>query len=269
MNYLINIFLGLIQGVGEFLPISSSAHLILVPYLFNFENNSLAFDVALHFGTLVAVIIMFSKDYLILLKGVYKKTIKKEDNKENKLFWYLVLATIPGAIIGKLLEDLVENTFRSSIFLIAFFLAVMGLIIYFADKFAEKKFKNKEKDLYQLSLKDTFLIGISQVIAIFPGFSRSGTTMMTGRLLGASKEATAKFSFLLSVPIILGATILKLPDMISEFNINMLIGIVSSAIFGILSIKFLLSYIKKHDFKVFAFYRVIFALIIIVKILFF
>ena len=264
---MISILLGLIQGVGEFLPISSSAHLILIPYLFNFEAGGFTFDIALHFGTLIAIVIVFSKDYLNLLQGVFKKVVKKEDNKENRLFWYLVLATIPGAILGLLLEGLVEDVFRKSIFLIALFLGIMGVIIFIADKIASKVYIGREKGLYELGFKETFLIGLSQVIAIFPGFSRSGTTMVTGRILGASREATAKFSFLLSVPIIFGATILKLPDMIETFSTDMIIGIVSAAVFGILSIKFLLAYIKNHDFKVFAYYRLIISLAVIIKII--
>lgn len=264
---MISIFLGFIQGVGEFLPISSSAHLILIPFLLGFDGNSLAFDVALHFGTLIAIVLVFFKEYLNLLKGVYLKVKTKENNKENNLFWYLVAATIPGAILGLLLENLVENVFRNEIFLIALFLGMMGVIIYVVDKFAEKKYNNIEKDLYELGFKETFLIGLSQVIAIFPGFSRSGTTMVTGRLLGASREATTKFSFLLSVPIIFGAAILKLPEMLDEFSIDMILGIISSAFFGVLSIKFLLTFIKKHDFKVFAFYRLLISALVITKLI--
>lgn len=264
---MISIFLGFIQGVGEFLPISSSAHLILIPFLLGFEGNSLAFDVALHFGTLMAIVFVFLGEYLKLLKGVYFKLVKKEDSPENNLFWYLVLATIPGAVLGLLLESLVEEVFRNSIFLIALFLGIMGVIIYVVDKFAQKKYVDNEKSLYELGFRETFLIGLSQVIAIFPGFSRSGTTMVTGRLLGASREATTKFSFLLSVPIIFGATLIKLPDMIDEFSMDMVLGIISSAIFGVLSIKFLLSFIKKHDFKVFAFYRLLLAALVITKLI--
>lgn len=259
-----NIILGIVQGIGEFLPISSSAHLVLVPYLLNFPEHTLAFDVALHFGTLIAVFMVFWKDWIILLKGVFNKVINKKDSFENKMFWYLVIATIPGALIGKLLEDYIENVFRKLPLLIAIALAVMGILIYIGDKWAEKHYK-KQTEYKDLTLKQTFLIGLSQALAIFPGFSRSGTTMLTGRLLGASREACAKFSFMLSTPIIFGATILKFTDMVSQFNVNLVVGIVTAAIFGIISIKFLLNYIKKNDFAVFAYYRLIFALIVIIK----
>ena len=262
-----NIILGIVQGIGEFLPISSSAHLVLVPYLFNFPEHTLAFDVALHFGTLISVFMVFWKDWLILAKGVFDKVINKKDSFENKMFWYLVIATVPGALIGKLLEDYIENVFRKLPLLIAIALAVMGILIYIGDKWAEKHYK-EQTEYKNLTLKQTFLIGLSQALAIFPGFSRSGTTMLVGRLLGASREACAKFSFMLSTPIIFGATILKFTDMVAQFNMNLVVGIVTSAIFGIISIKFLLNYIKKNDFAVFAYYRLIFALIVIIKFIF-
>ncbi len=263
-----SILLGIVQGIGEFLPISSSAHLILVPYLFNFPTHSLAFDVALHFGTLIAVLTVFWRDWLKLVQGAFNKVVHKKNSFENKMFWYLVIATIPGALIGKLLEDYVEEIFRNLIPVIAIALAVVGVLIYFGDKWAQKHYKNPT-EYKDLTLKQTFLIGLSQALAIFPGFSRSGTTILVGRLLGVSRDACAKFTFMLSTPIIFGATILKFDNLIQEFNIQLVVGIVTAAIFGILSIKFLLNYIKKNDFAIFAYYRVIFALIILVKCIMF
>ncbi len=267
MEILQSILLGIVQGIGEFLPISSSAHLILVPYLLGFEEQSLAFDVALHFGTLIAVLSVFFKDWIILAKGVINKVFHKKDSFENKMFWYLVIATIPGALIGKLLEEYVETVFRKLPLLIALALAVMGIFIYLGDKWAEKHYKN-QTEYKNLTLKQTFLIGLSQALAIFPGFSRSGTTILAGRLMGVSREACAKFSFMLSTPIIFGATILKFGDMVAQFNLNLVIGIVTAAIFGILSIKFLLNYVKKNDFAIFAYYRLIFALLVLLKFIF-
>ena len=239
-----SIILGIVQGVGEFLPISSSAHLILIPYLLNWQEHSLAFDVALHFGTLIAVLVVFFKEW-----------------------WNLVLATIPGALIGKLFEDKIEDIFRDPkfIYIIAILLAVMGVLIYIGDRYAAKKYKGKETEYENLTLKQTFIIGLSQALAVIPGFSRSGTTILTARLMGVSREAAAKFTFMLSVPIIFGATLLKLPDLITGFSASLIVGIVTAAIVGILSIKFLLRYIKKNDFAIFAYYRVIIAIIILVK----
>lgn len=266
MSIIQSIILGIVQGVGEFLPISSSAHLVLVPYLFGWEESGLAFDVALHFGTLLAVLAIFFKDWWNLFMGAVRKVTKKEDSTENKMFWYLVIATIPGALVGFILDDVIENVFRKQIWLIALALAVMGVLIYIGDKWASKHYK-KETSFEKISLKQAFIVGCSQALAVIPGFSRSGTTILTGRLMGISKEAVTKFTFLLSVPIIFGATILKVGDL--TFSIEVVVGVLTSFVVGVLSIKFLLSYIKKHDFSVFAFYRVILALIVFVKLIFF
>lgn len=256
------IILGIIQGIGEFLPISSSAHLILVPYLFGWEQSSLAYDIALHFGTLMAVLVIFFKDWWCLVTGAFKKVTKGKSSFENKMFWYLVVATIPGALLGILLDDVVENVFRQKIWLIASALAIMGILIYLGDRWADKHYKI-ETDYKHISLKQAFIIGMSQALAIIPGFSRSGTTILTARLMGLSKQAATKFTFLLSVPIIAGATILEIGNL--EFTLETLLGVFIAFVVGILSIKFLLNYIKKHDFSVFAVYRVIFAIIILVK----
>lgn len=257
-----SIILGIIQGIGEFLPISSSAHLILVPYLFGWEQSSLAYDIALHFGTLLAVLVIFFKDWWNLFIGAVDKVTKGKDSFENKMFWYLVIATIPGALLGVLLDDVVENIFRQKIWLIASSLAIMGVLIYLGDRWADKHYKI-ETDFKHISLKQAFLIGLSQALAIIPGFSRSGTTILTARLLGLSKSAATKFTFLLSVPIIAGATILEIGNL--AFTWETLMGVFVAFIVGIFSIKFLLNYIKRHDFSVFAIYRVIFAAIILIK----
>lgn len=257
-----NIILGIVQGIGEFLPISSSAHLILVPYLFGWSESSMAFDIALHVGTLLAVLVVFFRDWWDLFMGACDKIIHKKDSFDNKMFWYLVIATIPGALLGFLLDDLVEGFFRKQIWLIAIALAVMGVLIYLGDRWSDKHYKI-ETDFKHISLKQAALIGLSQALAIIPGFSRSGTTILTARIMGLSKTAATKFTFLLSVPIIAGAAILSLGDL--ELSLTTLVGIVTSFLVGLFTIKFLLDYIKKHDFSVFAIYRVIFAIIILVK----
>lgn len=257
-----NIILGIIQGIGEFLPISSSAHLILVPYLFGWSQSSMAFDIALHFGTLLAVLVIFFKEWWSLFLGAVKKVTKGKDSFENHMFWYLVIATVPGALLGFLLNDMVENVFRQKIWLIATALAVMGILIYLGDKWADKHYKS-ETDYKHISLKQALIIGLSQALAIIPGFSRSGTTILSARLMGLSKEAATKFTFLLSVPIIAGAFILDVGDLV--FSWETLIGIFTAFVVGVITIKFLLNYIKKHDFSIFAIYRVVFAIIILIK----
>jgi len=265
MEILKTIILGIIQGIGEFLPISSSAHLILVPYLFNWEPSSMAYDIALHFGTLAAVLVIFFKDWWKLFIGAVNKITKGKNSFDNKMFWYMVLATIPGAVLGFLLDDVVENIFRTNIALIASSLAIMGVLIYLGDKWADKHYKI-ETDFEHINLKQALCIGLSQALAIIPGFSRSGTTILTARLMGLSKNAATKFTFLLSVPIIAGATILEVGNL--ELSAETFMGVFIAFVVGIITIKFLLNYIKKHDFSVFAIYRVIFAIIILIKYFF-
>jgi undecaprenyl-diphosphatase len=257
------IILGLVQGLGEFLPISSSAHLILAPWFFHWNDQGLAFDVALHWGTLLAVLIYFRNDVWLIIKGffhsLFKSTRDLENNIYQKLAWLLLIASIPGAIIGKLLESEAEHAFREP-WLIAITLSAMGLILYFVDRFAPK-----EKDLNHIGWKQSLLVGLSQALAIIPGVSRSGATMTMGRLLKFTREDAAKFSFLMSIPIILGAGLLKLPDLsFNEGQGALLAGFVSSFVFGMLAIKFLLRYIAKHDFALFAWYRLLLAAIIVI-----
>ena len=262
-----SIILGILQGIGEFLPISSSAHLILVPYLLGWEESSMSFDIALHFGTLLAVLAIYFKDWWNLFIGTLNDFRDRKQSTNGKIFWYLVAATIPAAIVGFVLDDIIESFFRGQIWLIALFLALMGIFIYLGDKWASKHYKNKETKFEDITLKQAFLVGCSQAFAVFPGFSRSGTTILAGRLMGLSKEAITKFTFLLSVPIIAGAAILKIGDLLITKEV--IIGILTSFIVGVISIKFLLKYIKNHDFSVFAFYRVIIAIIIYIKLIWF
>jgi undecaprenyl-diphosphatase len=269
MSIFQSIILGIIQGIGEFLPISSSAHLIIIPYLCNWGEHTLSFDVALHFGTLIAVLVVYFKDWWNLFKGALDKVVHKKESFNNKMFWYLVLATIPGAIIGKIFEEPIEKLLRSNYMIIGIALGVMGILIYLGDKWAAKKYKGKETEFEKLTLKQTFIIGLSQALAVIPGFSRSGTTILTARLMGVSRSAAAKFTFLLSVPIIFGAAVLKFPDMITGFTFELIIGIIVSAVVGIISIKFLLKYIKTHDFAIFAYYRVIIAIVVLIKVILF
>ena len=257
-----SLILGIIQGLTELLPISSSAHLNILPWIFGWTNNSEfniafeGFDVALHFGTLLAIGIFFFKDWLELIKGGFDLAVKKEKSQEGKMFWYIVAATLPGGIIGLVLDKFVGDTLKQPI-IIAIALIIMGIILYIVDKKAKSDTKYE-----QMTFKQTFLIGISQCLAFIPGVSRSGITMTTGRSMGISRESVAKYSFMLSAPIVLAATILKLKDFV--INIPFFIGILASFIVGIFVIKFLLEYLKKGSLKVFAIYRVVFGIIIII-----
>ncbi|KZL91734.1 undecaprenyl-diphosphatase UppP [Clostridium magnum] len=250
MSIIQAIIYGVVQGIGEFLPISSSAHLIAIPQIFGWEDPGLAFDVALHLGTLVAVIAFFWKDWINLIYS----GITKPKSKDGKLFWFIVIACIPGAIIGKLLEKQAEAAFRN-LGLIGTMLIIMGIILYIANK----KYDG-EVEVEDIGLKRSFLIGLSQALAIIPGVSRSGITMTTGLFSGLSKEGTARFSFLLSTPIILGAGLLKVKDLVHTPISSMssfAIAILTSAVVGFLSIKFLLNYLKDKGFGIFVIYRII------------
>ncbi len=264
------IILGIVQGLAEFLPISSSAHLIIFRDVFKVGSTitpsmALAFDVALHFGTLLAIVVYFYKDFLTMtIKGL-TKGIK---DREGKIFYFLIVATIPAAMAGLLFEEVIEKAIRGNLIVIASALMIMGVIIYLVDK--KQPENNKIKDL---KIKDAFLIGVSQVFALIPGFSRSGTTITTGRILNLKREESAKFSFYLSAPIVLGALLLTLIKdntiTIITNNISIfMVGILVSFGVGLLTIKYLLTYLKNHNFKVFMWYRFILAIIVLVFIIF-
>ncbi|MDR3563009.1 MAG: undecaprenyl-diphosphate phosphatase [Negativicutes bacterium] len=264
MLWFIAIVLGIVQGIGEFLPISSSAHLIIVRWLFDWDgiinqaggNIDIALDVALHVGTLVAVLTYFYRDWLRLTIDGLTTGFKTQ---EGKMFWYLVMATIPGGVAGLLLESTVEKLFRSQPLIIAAGLAIMGVVLYFVDKLAVQRF-----NLGKITFLQALLIGISQAFALIPGVSRSGITMTTARMLGFTREAAAKFSFLLSTPIIAGAALKHTPDIINNiFNPLFLVGTVISAIVGLFCISFLLRYLRTNNFAVFAVYRLAMALLIV------
>lgn len=265
MSIIQALILGVIQGLTELLPISSSAHLTIIPWMFGWTNSEIfkldfeAFDVALHFGTLLAIAIFFAKDWIALIKGGYKQVVKKEKTFEGKMFWYLVIATIPGGIIGFVLDKFVGNKLETPI-IIALALIVMGIMLYIVDKKAKSNIEYEK-----MTLKQTFLIGLSQCLAFIPGVSRSGITMTTGRIMGIKRESVAKYSFLLSTPIVFAATVLKFKDFV--FSIPFFVGVFVSFIVGIFVIQFLLQYLKKGSFRIFAIYRIIFGIIIIARFL--
>lgn len=253
------IILGLVQGLGEFLPISSSAHLVLVPWIFNWHDPGLSFDVALHLGTLIAVILYFWRDWLNLIKG----GLSGAKTSDGRLFWYLVASSIPGAAIGFLLEDYAETIFRTPL-LIAIMLIAMGVILYMADQKSRKV-----TEIEDISFKTSMLIGLSQALAIIPGVSRSGITMTTGLLTGLTRESSARFSFLLSTPIIMGAALVKLPEVLSTpgmLNINFVVGIAVAAVSGLASIYVLLRYVQSKSFLPFAWYRFALGAVVILLI---
>ena len=271
MNHIIAaIILGIVQGIAEFLPISSSAHLIIFRDVFGIGKGmsselALCFDLALHLGTLLAIAVFFFKDFLNMVIKGFTKGVK---DKDGKLFFEIIVATIPAALAGVLFQDVIENAIRTNYYLIAMALIAMGVIIYLVDKNSKQ-----DKKVSDLSFKDALLIGCSQVFALIPGFSRSGTTIACARTLKVNREDAAKFSFYLSAPVVLGACLLQFlkGEAITLIASNVaifLVGIVISFVTGIICIKFLLQYLKKHDFKAFMIYRILLALIVILLVTF-
>ena len=260
------LILGIVQGLTEFLPISSSAHLNLFPWIFNWDKISESFDVALHLGTLLALILFFYKDWINLIKSAINGVVKKEKTKESKMFWYLVIATIPAGILSivldKISEKIVGDNLNFEMLIIAITLIVMGIVLYIVDLKAKAKVKYEN-----ITLKQAVLIGMSQAIAAaFPGVSRSGITMTVGRVFGLDRESAAKYSFMLATPITAAAVLFSIKDF--TFGIPFIVGVIASFIVGVLIIKFLLNYLKKGSFKVFAIYRVIIGIAVIAVYLF-
>ncbi|MDP3066360.1 MAG: undecaprenyl-diphosphate phosphatase [Methanobacteriaceae archaeon] len=259
MNIIQAIILGMIQGLTEFLPISSSAHLVLVPYLMNVKS-SLAFDTLLHLGTLIAVVSYFWSDVIImtksffssltdLIKGSFRQELQADQFK--RLSWLIIVGTIPAGLMGVLLKSEFEALF-SSITAVGVFLLITGFILWLAERIPKGN-----KEVKEISFTNSLVVGIAQGCAIAPGISRSGATIATGLFLGFDRELAARFSFLLSIPAILGAALVQAKDLTSGFDVNTTVfiaGFLSAIIFSYLGIKFLMGYIKKHSLVVFAYY---------------
>jgi undecaprenyl-diphosphatase len=244
------LILGVIQGATEFLPVSSSAHLAITHWLTGWSGtDDLTFDVALHFGTLVAILIYFGKDWAALL------------TRRGPMLWYILVACVPGALAGAKFEELAETTFRSPVH-IAVLLAFMGLVMAAAERLSKRT-----REMEGMRWADAVWIGVSQALAIMPGVSRSGVTMTTGLFLGLTREAAARFSFLLSTPILAGAALFKCRHLISGGTptdmVPYIIGIVAAAVSGLACIHFLMGFLKRHTFYPFAIYRVALAAVIV------
>lgn len=264
MDLISAILLGILQGATEFLPISSSGHLVIAEDFFHVEQASLMFDVALHMGTLLAVIFYFRVDLRKMLAAVCRPGSKDiQDATEKKKVIYLSVATVPAVIAGLLFEDVVETALRHPA-LVAGTLVVFGLLLLWADKQSDHT-----RDFQSITLKDAIIIGAAQALAIIPGVSRSGITMTAGLFRSLDRQAVARFSFLMSVPVIAGAGVLNcLKIMRHGLNGDQLlffsIGFLASAISGYLFISFLMKYIQTRSFAVFAYYRFVLAGTIII-----
>ncbi len=273
-----SVLLGLIQGMTEFLPISSSAHLKFFEWLFNWTEITPDFVDLLNLGTLIALCVYFFKDGIELIKCGFSKLIvsvfknKKlkiddEQSKKGSLFWYIVTATIPTAVLylalHKISEKIIGDNESIEIILIAVASIVMGILLFVIDRICEVK-----KSYDNLSFKDTVLIGVSQAIAaVFPGVSRSGITITTSRVMKYDRASGAKISFFLSIPLIAGGLLVKMIGFDFSYWLPFLIGNIVSFIVGFLVIKMFMNYLKKGKYSVFAIYRVCFGIIMIIILL--
>ena len=245
--------LGAVQGLTEFLPVSSSAHLVIIPWLFGWTDQGLAFDVALHMGTLLALLLYYWRDWLDM--GV---SLADGRPLPRRLLLLIVVASVPGAVAGLLFEKQAETIFRSP-GLIAITLALLGIALWAADVYG-----GKERRIEDLGLIDALLIGLSQAFAIVPGVSRSGATMTTARILGIDRADAANFSFLMATPIIAGAGMVEVHKLLrSGLTAQVGWGFLSSAVFGLIAIAGLLRFLMTRTYRPFAIYRIVLAAIII------
>lgn len=247
------IILGIVQGITEFLPVSSTAHLILFPWFFNWggEIDTLTFDIALHAGTLFALLLCFRRDWMDLI------------TKKHRTFGLIVLASIPAGAAGFFLNNIAEHVLRKPL-LISLMLIIVGIVMLIAEK------AYRYKGIDKTGFTDAMIIGIAQAIAIIPGVSRSGITISAGLFMGFEREAAARFSFLLATPIIGGATLLHLKKALSS-NVNydlqlFAAGLIASFVTGYAAIKFLLNFLRKHSMNLFVYYRFILSVVIIAGI---
>jgi undecaprenyl-diphosphatase len=260
------VVLALIQALTEFIPVSSSAHLELAPILFGWKDPGLAFDIALHFGTLLALIIYFFKDWLqVIGEGVGLRVGNDPELRKNpRLLWYMILGTIPIGIAGLLFKKQAEGEWRSS-YLIGFMLISVGILMWFAERAARQR-----KEMGEISLVDAALIGLSQALAVVPGTSRSGITISAGLMRDLTRETAARFSFLLSAPAIAAAALKGFWDLHKheggvphEMVVPFLLGIVISGVGGAVVIGFFLKFLRRNTLLPFIYYRIIFGIIVI------
>ena len=275
------VVLAVIQGLAEFIPVSSSAHLIIVRRLLGWNELSpaheLSFDVALHFGTLLSVLFYFRRTWFQIVRAALGGKVVRfsesgssdanltadEQKEERSLLWFLALATIPGAIAGKLLEHSAEDYFREHIFLIATALIVVALLMWLAEKTG-----SLNKPLTRISLADSLVVGVAQAFALIPGVSRSGSTIAAGLFRGMTREAAVRFSFLLSTPIIAGAALVKAHELHKEglpaaMHAPFLVGILVSAVVGYAAIAWLIRYLQSNSLRAFIIYRIIAGVVVI------
>src|SRR5215510_12033347 len=262
MNIFQAIIFGAVQGLTEFLPISSTAHLVLLPWFMGWPDPGLAFDVALHLGTLVALLIYFRADWIALITSAFRLVRGRTQSPDARMAMLIVAATIPGAAAGALFEHKVEDALRAPQ-LIGVMLILMALVLVAAEMLGRRR-----NTLNEISWGDAITVGIAQAFAIVPGVSRSGSTISAGLFLNMKRDAAARFSFYLSAPIIAGAVGKKMID-IAKSGLALdqmspfIIGIVSSGIVGYIAIAFLMRYLQTHNTYLFVIYRIALGIVVL------
>ena len=254
------IVLGIIQGLSEFLPISSSAHLALTPWLFGWPAPGLSFDVALHLGTLIALVWFFWQEWITLARAFFAIVRKRRiETESERRFAFVAVATIPGALAGYLLQDYARTVFRTPA-LTGAMLIVMGIILWAVDRYARQ-----DRGLPGMNWKDAIAIGLAQMFAIVPGVSRSGSTITAGRAMGFSREATAVFSFLMSFPIIAAAVVFEGRHAIEGgVTMPLIAGVIAAAVSGWLAISVLLKFVARNSYGIFAAYRLVIGILVLI-----
>lgn len=248
------IILGAVQGLTEFLPVSSSAHLVLIPWFFGWQDPGLAFDVALHLGTLVALLVYYWRDWVEMIASIFTG-----DGPRRRLLLLLIVASIPGALIGLVLEKQAETLFRDHKLWIGIALGALGVALWLIDEY-----RPNERPIGEVSFFDAIAIGLSQALAIFPGVSRSGATITMARLLGIERQDAANFSFLMATPIIAGAGLIEGRKILhAGMTPQVGWGFITAAIFGVIAIAGLVRFVKTRTYVPFAWYRVAVAAVVI------
>ena len=266
------IVLGIVQGLTEFLPISSTAHLAVIPWLFGWPDPGLSYDIALHVGTLAAVLLYFFRDWVQIIGQAFGISVEADPvlKRNRGLLWLLIAGTIPAALAGLIFQKQAETTLRTP-YVIATMMIGIGLVLWFAERAG-----HRQKDLSQVSFVDSITVGVSQALAVVPGVSRSGITIAAGLFRNLDRATAARFSFLLSTPVIAGAAAKDLWDLMRhqggippEMRSAFLIGMAISAVVGGLTIKFFLDYLKRRGLTFFVLYRLVFGIMIIALAQFF
>ena len=261
MDLLQSIILGAIQGITEFFPVSSTAHLVLLPWFFSWTDQGLPFNVALHMGSLIAIIYYFWRDWILIIKEFLQSVLKGsfEGRPNGKTGLYLVIATVPGALAGLLFEEYAAGLLRHPLS-IAFSLSFFGVILYFSDRVSKKN-----KTVGEMNIVDCIIIGLSQVLAIIPGVSRAGITITGAMFRNLNREEAAKFSFLLGAPLIAGAGVFEARHLeySAVMSVPFIAGVLASAVFAFLAIKYLLRFVRKSSYTVFVIYRLGLAVLIV------